>query len=146
VPTPFPPRPPTQRVTSMNEASERIKSWLAGADQKRAEACLTWLRGHLAIGLFDGSGPLHDSIRQDPAGYLRLLADSPSICKAVERAAGSIKKAMAAGHRPDDIRLVQTVAAMLSILRLSAGEARAGGIAHLALRHTMHASTQLSPC
>ena len=63
----------------MNEASERMKSWLAGADQKRADACLTWLRGHLAIGLFDGSSPLDDAIRQDTAGYLRLLTDNPSM-------------------------------------------------------------------
>ena len=100
---------PLRRSTSMNEASERMKSWLAGADQKRAEACLNWLRGHLAIGLFDGSTHLEDTIRQDSTGYLRLLTEKPSMCKAVERVAESIKEVMAAGHSPDDIRLVQHV-------------------------------------
>jgi hypothetical protein len=112
-------------VISMNESSDRMKSWLAGADQKRAEVCLAWLRGHLAIGLFDGAAPLHYSIEGNADTYLRLLSESPCMCKAIERAAGGIRRAMEAGHYPDDIRLVQNVAAMLGILRLGGTEAGA---------------------
>jgi len=109
----------------MNEASEQMKDWLRAADTKRAEMCLTWLHDHLEIELFDQSRPLRESIDRDPEGFLRMLKTNPSMCKAIERTAMSIRKAISLGSFVDDIRIAQCVASMLQSLRLSATEADA---------------------
>ena len=109
----------------MNTSSEQMESWLRDADRSRADSCFPWLLGHLDTGLIDGSGPLATALRCEERTHIGLLADNPAMCKAVEQAALTMQGAVSHGHRPDDIRLVQNVAAMLYVLRLGFGEADA---------------------
>lgn len=103
-------------------SNEHMRDWLTKADATRAQVSYESLCRLLQTGAYAGTEPLLAELKNRRDAFIGLLAEQPVMCKAVERALKLVVDATRNGHRGDDVRILQNIAAMLQILATKAIE------------------------